>query len=90
MTKAEFIVKVAKKSGLSQKDSNEVIQAALETLSELLKERDSISFIGFGSFSTVEKAARDVRIPSSGKIVSVPAKVAVKFKVGKALKESVE
>lgn len=89
MTKAKFISKVAKKSGLSQKDTNIVVGAALETLIELLKDQDSISFIDFGSFSTVEKAAREVRIPSSGKIVQVPAKRAVKFKVGKALKETV-
>lgn len=90
MTKAEFISKVASKSGLSQKDTNIVIQAALDTVTELLVEKGNISFVGFGSFSTVEKAARDVRIPTSGKIVHVPAKNAVKFKVGKALKEAVE
>ncbi len=90
MTKAEFISKVASKSRLSQKDTNIVIQAALDTVTELLVEKGNISFVGFGSFSTVEKAARDVRIPTSGKIVHVPAKSAVKFKVGKALKEAVE
>lgn len=90
MTKAQFISKVASKSRLSQKDTNIVIQAALETLTQALAENESISFVGFGSFSTVEKAARDVRIPSSGEIVHIPAKKAVKFKVGKALKEAVK
>ena len=90
MTKAEFIDRVARKSGLSKKDTDLVIQSAMDTLAELLKEKESISFIGFGSFSTVEKAARDVRIPSSGKIVQVPAKSVVKFKAGKALREAVE
>ncbi len=90
MTKAQFISQVAAKSGLSQKDTNIMLDAAIETLSQVLIEKGTISFVGFGSFSTVEKAARDVRIPSSGKIVHVPAKTAVKFKVGKALKEAVE
>jgi len=90
MTKAEFTSIVASKSGLSQKDTDEVIQAVLDTITEVLVNKDHITFIGFGSFSTVEKAARDVRIPTSGKIVHVPAKSAVKFKVGKALKEAVE
>ncbi len=90
MTKAQFVSKVAAKSGLSQKDTNEMLDAAIETLSQALIEKDNLSFVGFGSFSTVEKAARDVRIPSSGKIIHVPAKTAVKFKVGKALKEAVE
>ncbi|MEA3456733.1 MAG: HU family DNA-binding protein [Campylobacterota bacterium] len=90
MTKAEFISEVASKSGLSQKDTNIVIQAGIDTLTELLIKKGNISFIGFGSFSTVEKDARDVKIPTTGKIVHVPAKTAVKFKVGKALKEAVE
>lgn len=90
MTKAQFISQVAANSGLSQKDTNIILDAAIETLSEVLIKKGNISFVGFGSFSTVEKAARDVRIPSSGKIVHVPAKTAVKFKVGKALKEAVE
>ena len=90
MTKAEFITEVASKSGLSKKDTEEVIQASIDTLTELLKKKESISFVGFGSFSTVEKAAREVRIPSSGEMVQVPAKNAVKFKAGKALKEAVE
>ena len=89
MTKAEFIAKVAAKSGLSQKDTNEVVQAALETITEALVQKDSVSFIGFGSFSTVEKAAREAKVPSTGKVVQVPAKTAVKFKVGKQLKEAV-
>ena len=90
MTKSEFIAEVAAKSGLSKKDTEGVIQASLDTLTELLKKRESISFVGFGSFSTIEKAARDVRIPSSRETVHVPAKSAVKFKPGKALKEAVE
>jgi len=90
MTKAEFIKEVAAKSGLSQKDTEEVILASIDTLTELLKNKGSISFVGFGSFSTTEKAARAVRIPSSGEIVQVPAKTSVKFKPGKALREAVK
>ena len=90
MTKTEFIAQVADKSGLSKKDTEIVIEAAMETLTELLAKKDSIRFVGFGSFSTVEKAGRNVRIPSSGKIVKIPTKTTVKFKPGKILKESVE
>jgi len=89
MTKAEYIDQVASKSGLSKRDTDIVLDAALETLIDLLSKKDHISFVGFGSFSTVEKAARDVRIPSSGEIVHVPAKSAVKFKAGKRLREAV-
>jgi len=89
MTKAEFIMQVASKSGLSQKDTNQVVKAALETITEVLQGKDSISFVGFGSFSTVRRAARISKIPSTGESIEVPEKTAVKFKVGKELKEKV-
>ena len=57
MKKAEFIDAVAEKSGLSKKDANEALNAILETITEALKEKKTVSFIGFGSFSTVERAA---------------------------------
>ncbi len=88
MTKAQFVTTVAQKSMLSQKDTNIVIESALETLVELLKDNDHISFVDFGSFSTLEKAARDVRIPSTGEVIQVKSKRVVRFRVGKALKEA--
>jgi len=89
MKKAEFIDTVASKSGLSKKDVNTVIEATLETITEALKAGKSVSFIGFGSFSTVERAARSARVPGTDKVVDVPATTAVKFKVGKQLKDAV-
>ncbi len=89
MRKAEFINAVSEKSGLSKKDANEALNAILETITDALKEGKTVSFIGFGSFSTVERAAREARVPLTGKTVQIPARKAVKFKVGKSLKDSV-
>jgi len=90
MKKADFIQKVSQKSGLSKKDTEAVIEATLETIIEALKSRDSISFLGFGSFSTVKKNSREITIPGTTKKVKVPAKYSVRFKPGKLLKEAVE
>ena len=89
MRKAEFINAVSEKSGLSKKDANEALNAILETITDALKEGKTVSFIGFGSFSTVERAAREARVPLTGKTVQIPARKAVKFKVGKSLKDTV-
>ena len=89
MKKAEFIDAVAEKTGLTKKDVNSVIDAAIETITEALKSGKSVSFIGFGSFSTTKRAARTARVPGTDKVVEVPATTAVKFKVGKQLKETV-
>ncbi|WP_295146101.1 HU family DNA-binding protein [uncultured Campylobacter sp.] len=89
MKKAEFIQAVAEKAGLSKKDTTSAVDATLETISALLTKGDSISFIGFGTFSTADRAARKARVPGTKKVIDVPASKAVKFKVGKKLKEDV-
>ncbi|WP_456323448.1 HU family DNA-binding protein [Hydrogenimonas sp.] len=89
MKKAEFIQAVAEKAGLSKKDTEAVLDAALETITEALSEGKSVSFIGFGTFTTAERAAREAKVPGTDRIVKVPATRVVKFKVGKQLKEAV-
>ena len=90
MKKAEFIAQVASRSGLSKKDTEIVIEKALETISDALIKRDSVSFLGFGSFTATKKEAREITIPGTTKKVQVPAKYSVRFKPGKLLKEAVK
>jgi DNA-binding protein HU-beta len=89
MKKAEFIDAVAAKTGLSKKDTANTLEAMLETIQGVLVKKGSISFIGFGTFSTSERAERTARVPGTNKVVKVPATTAVKFKVGKKLKDAV-
>ena len=87
MKKSELIAKVAQKSGLSKKDVNAVIDATLEAIQEALKDGEKVSFIGFGSFEPVTRAARVARIPKKNEEIRIPETKSVKFKVGKKLKE---
>jgi DNA-binding protein HU-beta len=89
MKKAEFVQAVAEKAGLSKKDTEAVLDAAIETITEALAAGKSVSFIGFGTFTTAERAARKAKVPGTDRVVDVPATRAVKFKVGKKLKEAV-
>ena len=89
MNKAEFIDAIAAKAGLSKKDSKGAVDAVLETITETLVKRENVSFIGFGTFSTADRAARTAKVPGTDKTVNVPATTVAKFKVGKALKEAV-
>lgn len=89
MTKADFISQVAQTAGLTKKDATTATDAVIATITEVLAKGDSISFIGFGTFSTAERAAREARVPSTGKTIKVPATRVAKFKVGKNLKEAV-
>lgn len=90
MNKNDFIDIVAEKSGLTKKDSKFALDAVLDTITETLAKGDSVSFIGFGTFSTAVRAERIARVPTTGAEIKVPATNVAKFKVGKALKDAVK
>ena len=89
MNKNEFIDAVAAKSGLTKKDSKTALDAVFDTITEALANKDSVAFIGFGTFSTASREARTAKVPGTDRTVNVPATTVAKFKVGKALKEAI-
>ena len=89
MTKKEFISLVSEKAGLTKKDTEVALEATLETITELLKNGDDINFIGFGSFSTAKRAARDGVNPSTGEKIRIAQSTTVKFKAGAQLKREI-
>ncbi|AII14661.1 DNA-binding protein HU [Campylobacter iguaniorum] len=89
MKKADFIDLVAKKAGLTKKDASVAVNSVVDSICESLCAGKDVSFIGFGSFNVVEKAAREGKIPGSDKTYKTAASKSVKFKVGKNLKDAV-
>lgn len=89
MNKVELIDAVALKSGLTKKDSKAALEAVLEAITEALQKKESVALIGFGTFSTSERAARTATVPGTTKTVQIDATTAIKFKVGKLLKQTV-
>ena len=89
MTKTEFVRALKEKAGLATLAQAE---AAYESLFAIigapLKNGDSVSISGFGSFKVVNRKARKGRNPRTGKEMMIPASKAVKFTPGKALKEA--
>lgn len=80
---------VAEKAGLSKADAGSAVSAVLDTITEALSKGDKIALVGFGNFETSERAAREGRNPATGETIQIAASKAVKFKAGKALKDSV-
>lgn len=79
----------AEKAGLSKADAGSAVSAVLDTISEALAKGDKIALVGFGNFEVSERAAREGRNPATGETIQIAASKAVKFKAGKALKDSV-
>ena len=90
MNKQELVDKVAKKVGLTKKDTQSVIDAMVESLMDALKKGGSVTLVGFGSFKVAKRAARKGRNPQTGKTIDIPARKTPKFTPGKLFKEKVK
>lgn len=75
--------------GLTKKQAGEAFDATFSYLSECLKEGDRVQIPGFGIFSITERKERKGRNPQTKQEITIPASKSVRFKPGKALKDSV-
>lgn len=89
MNKTELIAAVADKAGLSKKDSEAAVNAAIAAVTETLKTGEKVQLVGFGSFEVKSRPARTGRNPRDGKEIKIPASKNPTFKAGKALKDAV-
>lgn len=90
MTKAEMIVAVAEKAGMTKKDAEKAVAAVLETITETLKKGDKITLTGFGSFEVRTRAAHAGINPLTKAPITIAASKTPVFKAGKALKDAVK
>jgi DNA-binding protein HU-beta len=91
MAKADLIEKVQVKAGFDTKAAaGKALDAVVEVIRDALADGETVTLTGFGSFKVSERAARTGRNPQTGKEIKIPASKAVKFTVGKALKEAVK
>ncbi len=89
MKKVELIEAVAAKAGLTKADAGRALDATIEAITGALVKGDRVPLVGFGTFATSKRAARVGRNPQTGAEVKIPARTAVTFKAGSALKDAV-
>lgn len=89
MTKNELVAQVAASADLSKKDAEKAVSAVFDTITAALKKGDKVSLVGFGTFETRERAAREGLNPQTKQKIKIPATTAPAFKAGKALKDAV-
>src|ERR1035438_662009 len=85
MTKAQFAEALSHKLDQSKQESERLLDAVLETVSDALQRGEKVELRGFGSFKIRETKARQARNPRTGVAVSVPAKKVGTFKPSKEL-----
>lgn len=90
MIKADF-VELVQKNGEFERNSEakRVVNAFISSVTEALVKKESVSLVGFGTFSTVDVAEKTGKIPGTEKTYTKAAHTAPKFKIGKTLKDAV-
>ena len=89
MNKVELSAAIAEKAAISKKDADAAVKAFVDVVTEELKKGGKVQLVGFGTFETSTRAAREGRNPQTGETMTIEASRAPKFKAGKALKDAV-
>lgn len=89
MKKTELIAEISEKTGLTKKDTEKALNAAVEVVSAALANGEKVSIAGFGTFEAKLRPARVVRNPKTQAPMEIAESRVPAFKAGKALKEKV-
>jgi len=89
MNKGELVAKIADEAGISKTEANAVIDSFTEAVTKTLKKNDTVTLVGFGTFSSMKRAGRTGRNPKTGAAIKIKAKKVAKFKAGTELAKAV-
>ena len=89
MNKTELVESVVKHANISKADAGKAIEATFSAIEGALSDGDTVSLIGFGTFSVSDRAERSGRNPRTGETIQIAASRVAKFKAGKGLKDAV-
>ena len=89
MTKADIVEKIHTTTGLSKKDSAEMMESVFAIMKESLEAGEPIKVSGFGNFEVKQKDARRGRNPQTGEAITIAARRVLTFKPSTKLRQSV-
>ncbi len=89
MNKNELVSSIADKAGIKKTDAEKALKAFIEVVTDELKAGEKVQLVGFGTFETAERPAREGRNPRTGETMKIEASKSPKFKAGKALKDAI-
>ncbi len=88
MNKTELIEHIASKSDISKAAATRALASIIEAVKKTLKTGDTVTLVGFGTFSVSKRAARTGRNPRTGAPLKIKAAKVPRFKPGKGLKDA--
>ena len=89
MNKSELIDAMADSADISKAAAGRALDGFIDAITNAVKNNDTVSIVGFGTFLLRERAARTGRNPKTGKTIEIAASKAPAFKAGKGFKDAV-
>ncbi|PLX51451.1 MAG: DNA-binding protein [Desulfobulbaceae bacterium] len=90
MNKSELVDNMASSAGISKAAAEKALTGLLDSITNALSGGDKVTLVGFGTFSTSKRAARQGRNPQTGATIKIPARTVARFKPGSKLADAVK
>jgi DNA-binding protein HU-beta len=90
VNKSDLIDAMAEAADISKSAAGRALDSLTDAIANALKNGDTVSLIGFGTFSVKERAARTGRNPQTGASIEIAASKTPSFKAGKGLKDAIQ
>ena len=89
MTKSQLIANLSEATSLSKKEVNNFMEALADTVYKEVRKTGECIVPGFGKLVKAKRKAREGRNPATGETIKIPAKTVVKFRLAKAVKDTI-
>ena len=90
MNKSDLVDAVASSADVTKASAGRAVDAVLDSIGDALGKGDTVSLVGFGTFSVRKREKRLSRNPKTGTSVLVEPKNHPYFRASKNLKESLK
>jgi len=88
MNKADLVERIAQEAAITKRQADKALDTLMDSIQEALTKGDTVTLVGFGTFSVMSRAARKGRNPQTGREIFIPASKTPKFKAGKGLRQA--
>ena len=89
MNKGDLVDKIAAAHGISKTAAGGAIDTIVGAVTSARRKGDRVTLVGFGTFSTSQRKARNGRNPQTGGVIKIAARRVAKFTPGVELKKAV-
>jgi DNA-binding protein HU-beta len=90
MNKADLVTRISNDADITRQQAEKAVTVLMESVQQALSDGDSVTLVGFGTFSVRSRAARKGRNPQTGRELFIPASKTPAFKAGKNLRAAMK